>query len=91
MSSKLNILASKNLNLSASKNLNLSAHNQFECGLKNGFISGFEKAFEIIDENLASELILLAEFQPNGERLMTLKLYKAKIANILTEMEKENE
>lgn len=56
-----------------------------------GFIAGFKKAFEIIDENLAVELVKLAEFQPHGERLMTLKLYKAKIAGILKEMEQEYE
>ena len=55
------------------------------------YIMGFKKAFQIIDENLAAELIKLAEFQPHGERLMTLKLYKAKIAGILKEMEQDYE
>jgi len=53
------------------------------------FIQGFITAFELIDENLAAELVKLAEFQPHGERLMTLKLYKAKIAGILKDMEQD--
>lgn len=55
------------------------------------YIMGFKKAFQLIDENLAAELVKLAEFQPNGERLMTLKLYKAKIKSILADMEKDYE
>ena len=55
------------------------------------FQEGFREAFKIIGENLAAELNRLEEFQPHGERLMTLKLYKSKIQNILVEMEKNYE
>lgn len=80
MSSKLSRL-STNESAMAPGNMNIN-------GL---YIMGFKKAFQIIDENLTKELKKLEEFQSLGERLMTLKLYKAKIANILTEMEKNYE
>lgn len=52
---------------------------------------GFHEAFKLIDENLALELNKLEEFQAHGERLMTLKIYKARIAGLLKEMEQEYE
>ena len=62
-----------------------------EMDIKALYISGYKQAFKDIDENLTEELVKLAEFQPHGERLMTLKLYKAKIAGILKEMEQDYE
>lgn len=55
------------------------------------FSLGFKAAFNIINEKLAEELNKLEEFQAHGERLMTLKIYKAKIAGYLKEMEQEYE
>jgi hypothetical protein len=59
--------------------------------IKSLYVAGFRKAFSLIDENLAKELNKLEEFQPHGERLMTLKIYKARIADILVDMEKSYE
>jgi len=60
-------------------------------GYKEGFELGFKKAFEIIDESLVKELKRVEEFPFMGERIMTLKVYKAKIKEILADMEKNYE
>lgn len=52
---------------------------------------GVKTAFNIIEESLAQELNHLESYPFMGERIMTLKLYKNKIASILEEMEKEYE
>lgn len=53
--------------------------------------AGFKEAFKIIDEHLTQELNKLEQYPFMGERIMALKIYKAKIANILVEMEKNYE
>ena len=57
----------------------------------NAFESGFKAAFDIIDKNLTKELNKLEEYPHMGERIMTLKIYKAKIAAMLVDMEKSYE
>lgn len=65
--------------------------NHSEICKKEGFKLGFKKAFEIIEEELLKELQNLEKHIFNSERIWTLRIYKAKIQNILIEMEKNYE
>lgn len=56
--------------------------------IETAYTQGFKDAFELIEKNLIKELQNLEKYFHNGERIMTLKLYKAKIQNMLIEMEK---
>lgn len=56
-----------------------------------GFILGYKQAFKDIEENLAKELQKLEVYPFMGERIMTLKIYKAKISSYLKDMEQEYE
>lgn len=75
MSSKLTSLAAKN-----SKSEMADIHS-FECG--------FKQAFKVLNEMLDNEMLELDKYPWMGERIMTLKIYRAKINNILKEMEQE--
>lgn len=68
---------------SLAKSNNISNVNDFE--------AGFKMAFNVIDESLIKELNKVNEYPWMGERIMTLKLYKAKIINLLRDMEQEYE
>lgn len=52
------------------------------------FELGYEQAFKDINEMLTKELNHLEKYPFLGERLMTLKIYKKKIEDVLIEMEK---
>lgn len=55
------------------------------------FEIGFKSAFEIINESLESEIKKVNEYPWMGERIMTLKLYQKKIAEVLKDMEQKYE